>query len=55
MKLAITAFIFWIASMSALLALELESFKLVFFGIMLTIAILMVFVIKAFLTSGSDS
>jgi hypothetical protein len=37
------------------LVLDIGSFKFGFFGLMLTIAILMVFVIRAFLVSGNDS
>ena len=54
MKLGIIAFILWAVCMAVLLALDIESFKLGFFALMLTIAILVAFALKAFLTSGSD-
>ncbi|MDT8376411.1 MAG: hypothetical protein RQ867_06670 [Mariprofundaceae bacterium] len=54
MKLKIFAIVFWTAGMTALLSQEIDSFKLFLFSLLLTIAVLVMFGVKAFLMSGGD-
>lgn len=54
MKLKIFAFIFWSVGMIALLSQEADGFILFLFGLLLTISVLVMFGVKAFLMSGED-
>ena len=54
MKLGIAALLFWAACMGVLFLLEIETFKLGFFAVILALAIVMALGIKAFLTDKDD-
>ncbi len=54
MKLKIAALIFWAGGISLLVILKAETFQMGFFGLLLTIATLTVFAVRAFLLSGGD-
>lgn len=55
MKLGIAALLFWVVCMGVLFLLEIESFKLGFFAVILALAIVMALGIKAFLTDSDDN
>ncbi len=55
MKLKIAGFMLWAGGISALLIQGVGTFDLLLFGLLLTVAVLTIFAVKAFLMSGGDN